>query len=260
MKFLKSFLKTSMFYLLLAIFLWQLAFSLELYSDFFFPSPAQVVSFFWENSIKSTVLWQAMDISIKRLLTGYFISLSIGIPLGMLCYKSNLLKLTLRKLALGFQTLPSICWVPITLLWFGQDNTAIVFVVCMGSVWGLIIGTENSIQRIPNIYLKAAYTMGARRLTLLRTVVFPAAFPQLITSLKQCWAFAWRSLLSAEIYISTIDGIGLGQLLHYGREMQAMDQVVSIILVLITIGLFIERFVFLPIEHSIAKRWGNGLF
>ena len=260
MKFLKSFFKTSAFYLLLAILLWQLAFSLEWYSDFFFPSPAQVVSFFWENSIKGTVLWYALDISLKRLLTGYFISLAVGIPLGMLCYKSNFLKLTLRKLALSFQTLPSICWVPITLLWFGQNNTAIIFVVCMGSVWGLIIGTENSIQRIPNIYLKAAYTMGARRLTLLRTIVFPAAFPSLITSLKQCWAFAWRSLLSAEIYISTIDGIGLGQLLHYGREMQAMDQVVSIILVLIAIGLFIERFVFLPIEHSIAKRWGNGVF
>lgn len=260
MKLFRAFFKTSAFYLLLAIFFWQLAFSLELYSDFFFPSPSQVVSFFWENCIKGTVLWQALDISIKRLLTGYFISLILGIPLGMLCYKSNFLKLTLRKLALGFQTLPSICWVPITLLWFGQNNTAIIFVVCMGSVWGLIIGTENSIQRIPNIYLKAAYTMGARRFTLLRTVVFPAAFPALITSLKQCWAFAWRSLLSAEIYISTIDGIGLGQLLHYGREMQAMDQVISIILVLITIGLFVEKFVFLPIEHSIAKRWGNEVF
>ena len=259
MKFLKFF-KTSTFYFLLIIILWQLAFSLKLYSDFFFPSPAQVIAFFWENALKGTVLWQAMDISLKRLLTGYFISLAIGIPLGMLCYKSNFLKLTLRKLALGFQTLPSICWVPITLLWFGQNNTAIIFVVCMGSVWGLIIGTENSIQHIPNIYLKAAYTMGARRLTLLRTVIFPAAFPALITSLKQCWAFAWRSLLSAEIYISTIDGIGLGQLLHYGREMQAMDQVISIILVLIAIGLFIERFVFLPIEHSIAKRWGEGVF
>jgi NitT/TauT family transport system permease protein len=260
MKFFKKIFKTSSFYLLLAICLWQLAFSLDWYSDFFFPSPAQVVSFFWENSIKNTTLWRAIAISLKRLLLGYFVSLIIGIPLGMLCYKSNFLKLTLRKIALGFQTLPSICWVPLTLLWFGQNNTAIIFVVCMGSVWGLIIGTENSIQHIPGIYLKAAYTMGARRLTLLRTVVFPAALPMLITSLKQCWAFAWRSLLSAEIYISTIDGIGLGQLLHYGREMQAMDQVISIILVLIFIGLIIENFVFIPIERSITKRWGGDVF
>lgn len=260
MKFLKSFFKTPIFYLLLAVFLWQLAFAFNWYSDFFFPSPIQVISFFWENGIKGTALWYAIGISLKRLLLGYAISSIIGIPLGMLCYKSNFLKSTLRKLALGFQTLPSICWVPLTLLWFGQDDTAIIFVICMGSVWGLIIGTEDSIQRIPKLYLKAAYTMGARRLTLLRTIVFPAAFPSLIISLKQCWAFAWRSLLSAEIYISTINGIGLGQLLHYGREMQAMDQVISIILVLISIGLIIERFVFLPIERSIEKRWGNDVF
>ena len=112
---------------------------------------------------------------------------------------------------------------------------------------------------MPSIYLKVAYTMGARRLMVLRTVVFPAALPLLVASIKQSWAFAWRSLLSAEIYISTIDGLGLGQLLHYGREMQAMGQVVSIILVLIFVGLFIEKFVFLPIENYITKRWGNSI-
>lgn len=256
MNFLK---KTSFFYLILLLGIWQLSYKLGLYSDFFFPSPAEVIMFLWDGFFKNGDLWIAIGISFKRLFLGFFISLLIGVPLGMLCCTSNFLKATLKKIALGLQTLPSICWVPLTLLWFGQNNFAIIFVVCMGSIWSLIIGTEHSIQHIPSIYLKVAYTMGARRLMVLRTVVFPAALPLLVASIKQSWAFAWRSLLSAEIYISTIDGLGLGQLLHYGREMQAMGQVVSIILVLIFVGLFIEKFVFLPIENYITKRWGNSI-
>lgn len=245
------------FYLILLLVSWHVSFSLGWYSDLFFPSLQQVVEFLYDGFCKDYSLWLAVGISFKRLLIGYLISLLLGVFWGMLCYSFPIFNVTLRKLALGFQTLPSICWVPLTLLWFGQTDIAIIFVIVMGSVWGLILGTEQSIQRVPDIYLRAAYTMGARKLTLWRTVIFPAAFPAMIVAMKQGWAFAWRSLLSAEIYISAVSGLGLGQLLHYGREMQAMDQVVSIILILITIGLLIERYLFLPIEKNISKRWGK---
>ncbi len=245
------------FYLATLLMVWHISFSLGWYSDLFFPSLQQVVKFLFDGFCKDYSLWEAVGISFKRLFVGYSISLFVGILLGMLCHSFTIFNVTLRKLALGFQTLPSICWVPLTLLWFGQTDVAIIFVIVMGSVWGIILGTEQSIQNVPDIYLKAAYTLGARRFTLWRTVIFPAAFPAMIVVMKQGWAFAWRSLLSAEIYISAVSGLGLGQLLHYGREMQAMDQVVSIILILITIGLVIERYLFLPIEKNIRKRWGK---
>ena len=252
----RSFIQ-SLLYFFLAIALWQWVTSFDDYSDLFFPKPMQVVHFLWEGFASDGILWSAIAISFKRLIIGYLLSVFIGIPLGMLCSHSNFLKNTIRKLALGFQTLPSICWVPLTLLWFGQSDTAIIFVVVMGSIWSLMLSTEQSVQRVPEIYIRAATTMGARKCVLFRTVIFPAILPGLVISMKHSWAFAWRSLMSAEIYISAISGLGLGQLLHYGREIQAMDQVVSIIFILTLIGLFIEHYLFLPIERLIEKRWGK---
>lgn len=257
MNFFKRSCVQSSLYLILAIVLWQWVAGFENYSDLFFPKPMQVIHFLWEGFVSNGMLWSAVAISFKRLIMGYLLSICIGIPLGILCPHSNFLKNTICKLALGFQTLPSICWVPLALLWFGQSDTAIIFVVIMGSIWSLLLSTEQSVQRVPEIYIRAAITMGARKFVLFRTVIFPAILPALVFSMKHSWAFAWRSLMSAEIYISAISGLGLGQLLHYGREMQAMDQVVSIIFILTLIGLFIEYYLFSPIEKLIEKRWGK---
>lgn len=253
----KRIFHSSYFYLMLVLIVWQVSYSLGWYSDLFFPSLQQVVEYLLDGFWEDYSLWLAVWISCKRLLIGYSISLVLGVFSGVLCHSFPIFNITLGKLALGLQTLPSICWVPLTLLWFGQTDFAIIFVIVMGSVWGLLLSTEQSIERVPEIYIKAACTMGARKFTLWRTVIFPAAFPSMIVAMKQGWAFAWRSLLSAEIYISAVRGLGLGQILHYGREMQAMDQVVSIILILIMIGLVIEHCLFLPIEKNISKRWGK---
>ncbi len=255
--FAKKLLYHPLFLVLLVLILWQAVYEFSGCSDLFFPNPKQVMLLLYNGFLKTYDLWFAIGISIKRLVIGYLLTLLIGIPLGMLCHTSEILRATLGKIAIGFQTLPSICWVPLTLLWFGQSDTAIIFVICMGSLWSLILGTMRSIQLVPHIYIRAAYTMGARGFTLWQTVIFPAALPYLVNVMKQSWAFAWRSLLSAEIYISTISGLGLGQLLHYGREMQSMDQVISIIIILIFLGLLIDRYIFLPIEKSIEKRWGK---
>lgn len=248
--------RISILYLCLALLLWQVTAMLGIYSDLFFPSPAQVAQFFIQGFFCDGVLWTAIGISCERLFIGFFITLALGIPLGFCCYHSEFLQQTLHKIALGLQTLPSVCWVPLTLLWFGQNDTSIIFVVCMGSIWGLILGTEQGIKNVPSIFIKAARTMGARGFVLWRTVLIPAAFPALINTIKQSWAFAWRSLLSAEIYIITIHGLGLGQLLHYGREMQAMNQVIGIILILIALGLFIDQ-CFAAMEDWVEKRWGR---
>ena len=257
MKIFKKIVGSSFFYWFLILLIWQVSHDFGWCSELFFPSPWQIVSFFYDGFVHNMTLWSSIMISFKRLFIGYSISIVLGIPLGMLCSTFSVFDRILGKLALSLQTLPSICWVPLTLLWLGQNDSAIIFVVCMGSIWGLILGAKQSVQLIPEIYVRAAYTMGARGLMLWRTVIFPAALPLIVTSMKQSWAFAWRSLLSAEIYISTVNGLGLGQLLHYGREMQAMDQVVSIIFILIIIGLFIERYMFVPIENYIVKRWGK---
>ncbi|MDR1254694.1 MAG: ABC transporter permease [Puniceicoccales bacterium] len=242
-------------YLFTILCIWQCAYVLGGCSDLIFPTPIQVARFLWHACADGTLVG-ATWMTIKRLILGYSISVFIGIPMGMLCSRFYILNAFIGKLVLGLQTLPSICWVPLTLLWFGQTDRAILFVVTMGSLWSLIASTESSVCQIPNLYIKAARTMGSRGIDLWVTVIFPAALPLIITGMKQSWAFAWRSLMSAEIYVSTIRGLGIGQLLHYGREMQAMDQVVGIIFVIIAIGFIAEKIIFVNLEKTLHKRWG----
>jgi NitT/TauT family transport system permease protein len=66
--------------------------------------------------------------------------------------------------------------------------------------------------------------------------------------------------MAAEIFVSILTGFGLGQLLHYGRELHAMDQVVAIMLVIVVIGLVADRILFSPWENFLRTRWGLGTF
>ena len=77
-----------------------------------------------------------------------------------------------------------------------------------------------------------------------------------VFGLKQGWAFAWRSLMAAEIFVSILTGYGLGHLLHYGRELHAMDQVLGVMVVIVTIGLLAEQILFGPIERWLRRRFG----
>jgi NitT/TauT family transport system permease protein len=148
--------------------------------------------------------------------------------------------------------------VPLALLWFGQSESAMLFVVVMGTVWSLIIATDNGVRTIPPIYSRAARTMGSTGLHTWTHVVVPAALPFLLSGMKQGWAFAWRSLMAAEIYVTILSGFGLGQLLHYGRELHAMDQVIGVIFVIILIGLAVDKSLFAPTERFMHRRWGTA--
>ena len=158
------------------------------------------------------------------LLIGYFVGIVVGLPLGLLTARWKFLHDTIGMLALGLQTLPSVCWVPLALLWFGQTEAAMLFVVIMGTLWSVVIATETGVRNVPPIYRRAALTMGSKRLHIWIKVILPASLPFIVSGMKQGWAFAWRSLMAAEIYVTILTGFGLGQLLHYGRELNAMDR------------------------------------
>src|SRR6202047_1762077 len=89
-------------------------------------------------------------------------------------------------------------------------------------------------------------------------VILPASLPYLVSGMEQGWAFAWRSLMAAEIFVTILTGFGLGQLLHYGRELSAMDQVIGIMLVIVIIGLLADKILFSPVERFLPRRWGTN--
>ena len=228
-----------------------------IWSPVLLPSPLSVWEYF-VNAVRDGTLLTACDVTLRRLIVGYAIGLAIGLPLGLLTASSKFVEDTIGVLALGLQTLPSVCWVPLALLWFGQTEAAMLFVVIMGTVWSVVIATDTGVRTIPPIFARAARTMGSNRFHKWTRVILPASLPYLVSGMKQGWAFAWRSLMAAEIYVTILTGFGLGHLLHYGRELNAMDQVIGIMIVIVVIGLLADKILFSPWERFLHRRWGTG--
>lgn len=236
---------------------WQAVVQARVWSPVLVPSPASVGRYLWEAAADGT-LGSAILVTTQRLGLGYVAGLLLALPLGLLTARFQLLADTLGLLALGLQALPSVCWVPLALLWFGQTEGAMFFVVVMGTLWSVIIATDSGVRNVPPIYARAARTMGSRGLHTWLRVILPAALPFIVGGMKQGWAFAWRSLMAAEIYVTILSGFGLGHLLHYGRELHAMEQVIGIMIVLLTIGLLADKILFSPWERFLHRRWGTA--
>ncbi|HYZ62841.1 MAG TPA: ABC transporter permease [Acetobacteraceae bacterium] len=246
---------TAFFLAILA--LWQAMTMTGRWSPVLLPPPRSVGEYLWD-AVRDGTLPSAVGVTLRRLLLGYAIGLAIGLPLGLLSSTSEFVEDTAGVLALGLQTLPSVCWVPLALLWFGQNESAMLFVVVMGTTWSVMIATDTGARTISPIYARAARTMGSEGFHRWTRVVVPASLPFLVSGMKQGWAFAWRSLMAAEIYVTILSGFGLGQLLHYGRELNAMEQVIAIMLVIVLIGLLADKVLFAPWERFLHRRWGTG--
>ena len=237
--------------------LWQALVSSGIWSPVLLPPPLDVARYLLA-AISDGTLLEGSLITLKRLMVGYLIGCVLGLPLGLATARSKYLSDTIGVLALGLQTLPSVCWVPLALLWFGQTESAMLFVVIMGTLWSVLIAVDNGARSLPPIYVRAARTMGSSGLHTLTRVILPASLPFVVSGMKQGWAFAWRSLMAAEIYVTLLTGYGLGHLLHFGRELNAMDQVIGVMLVIVLIGLLADKILFSPWERFLHRRWGTA--
>lgn len=235
--------------------LWQLLAVLEIYPEYIFPSPLGVMQTLVRGFQNGRFIIGIAS-SMQRILIGFGISAILGIALGVVLGRNRWLDETVGALVLGLQALPSICWLPLALLWFGLSETAILFVVVMGALLAITTATEAGVKNTPPLYLRAARNLGARGWKMYALVILPAALPSIITGMKLGWSFAWRSLMAAELlYVS----LGLGQLLTMGRELNDMSQVLAVMVVIIAIGLIVDRLVFAPVETHVRERWGlNG--
>jgi NitT/TauT family transport system permease protein len=248
---------TSVLFFAVLVLVWHLLVKHGVWSSIILPDPSAVWAYL-VGAVKDGTLLQASMVTMRRLLIGYAIGIVGGIPLGLLTARFKIFSDTIGVLALGLQTLPSVCWVPLTLLWFGQTEAAMLFVVVMGSLWSMVIATDNGVRNVPPIFSRAARTMGAKPVYTMIFVMLPASLPFIVSGMKQGWAFAWRSLMAAEIYVTILTGFGLGQLLDNGRSLSAMDQVIGIMIVIIVIGLLADKILFSPWERFLHHRWGTG--
>jgi len=241
------------FFLTGLIAVWYLLGVLEIWPSYIFPTLPGVISSI-ASGIERGTLPIAVWGSIRRLATGYMIALGTGVITGFAMAHVKLFKNTFGLLVLGLQTLPSICWLPLSILWFGLSEKAILFVVVMGAFLSIAQAAEDGIRNTPRVYIQAARNLGSRGARLYRTVILPSAMPTMVTGMKLGWSFAWRSLMAGEL-IYTLPG--LVYMLTMGRELNDMNQVVAVILVIVFLGLTTDKLGFSVLERSVRARWGT---
>ncbi len=238
----------------LLIVVWEVVVRLEIWPSYIFPSFTSVLTSMWHGFADGSYPL-AILISLRRLAMGYGISLVLGITLGLLVGRIPIVQKTVGSVILGLQALPSVCWLPLALLWFGLSEKAIIFVVIMGAVLSISLSTADGIHNTPPLFLQAAKTMGAAGFQLYSRVILPAALPSIVSGMKLGWSFAWRSLMAGELlYYGGM--ASLGHLLTMGRELNDMAQVISVMLIIVLIGLLVDFLVFSPVENRIRERWG----
>ncbi len=206
----------------------------------------------WTGFI-STSYVIALITSLKRIAVGYMLSLILGLSLGLLIIRVRFLDETLRPLMASLQSLPSICWLPLAILWFGIGEGSIIFVVAIGSIFSISNAVIAGIKNVPPLYLRVAKTMGAKGLRAYTTAVIPAALPAITSGMQQGWSFAWRALMAGEL-LSPKNGLGYA--LTIGRDLHDMNQVVAVMIIIIAIGLLIDKLIFGKLERKIRYRWG----
>jgi NitT/TauT family transport system permease protein len=236
--------------------LWQLAYSTGIKPSYALPSPLDVFRTFGQT-VRDGRAWEAISISVSRGAVGFVASWMVGTVLGLAMWRSRWLRAALGPFVSGLQSLPSVAWVPAAIIWFGLSDAAIYAVVLLGAVPSIANGLLAGFDQVPPLLDKVGRVLGLGAVGRIRHVLLPAALPGYLAGLKQGWAFSWRSLMAAElITYSPALGIGLGQQLNIGRELNAMDLVIASIVLILVVGVAIELLVFAPVERRVLRARG----
>ena len=242
--------KIAFYVILIAV--WQIVAYADIWPNNIFPSPLEVVEDLAYGASDGS-LFYGIATSMWRLTIGLAIAISGGIVLGIFMARVEIVNQTIGSLVLGLQSIPSVAWVPLAILWFGLTDAGIIFVTAIGAIFAVTINTYTGVKNIDPHYIEAARNMGAKGDQLITNVLIPAAFPYMISGFKQGWAFAWRGVIGAELLFSFL---GMGFLLNVGRQLSDVSQVIAIMLVIMGIGILVDGLVFKRLENKVMSRWG----
>jgi sulfonate transport system permease protein len=207
--------------------------------------------------LASPDFWTAITITMVRALVGFAVSLAIGTVLGIAVSRWAVLRDALGALLTGLQTMPSIAWFPLAILFFGISEQAILFVIVLGAAPSIANGLISGVDDVSPQLLRTAHVLGARGLGLYRWVVLPAALPAYLSGLKQGWAFAWRSLMAGELLVIIASRPSLGAQLSFFRELSNAPGLLATMVVILVIGMLVDGG-FSAIGNGVRSRRGLG--
>ncbi|SEN12861.1 NitT/TauT family transport system permease protein [Mesobacillus persicus] len=231
---------------------WEIGSRLELWMPIILPSPTMVLNALVTGFEDKTLIYDLVA-SFKRLAIGLALSLLIGSALGVLLAKSKSADETIGTVILALQAVPSIVWLPLAIMWFGMNETSVIFVVVLGGTFVMTLNMRSGIKNVHPLYIKAAQTMGSKGWDLFVRVIFPASIPHVVTGARLAWAFCWRALMAGEL-LST--GPGLGYTLRFASDFGDMALVIGVMIIIGVIGYIVDQLIFQRVEKTVLKRWG----
>jgi NitT/TauT family transport system permease protein len=239
----------------IAIGAWQLVVWSGWKPEYVLPGPGTVFTELRAEFGNGNLL-PAVGRTLLRAGKGYSLALVLGVIIGSAVARSKVLRSAFGSFITGLQTMPSVAWFPLALLLFKRTEGAILFVVILGAAPSIANGVINGIDQIPPLYLRAGRVLGARRLTMYRFVILPAALPQFVAGLKQGWAFAWRSLMAGELLVIIPGQLTVGVLMQNARDFNDAPALMASMVVILIIGIIVDAVVFSGIERTMRRRRG----
>ena len=235
--------------------LWQLVAQWQ-DNDLLLPTFTQTASALFDG-ITSGELLQKASISLWVLVQGYLIGIAAALVLTTLAVSTQLGRDLLSTLTSMFNPLPAIALLPLALLWFGLGQGSLIFVLVHSVLWPLALNTYAGFQSVPETLRMAGRNYGLRGIPYVLQILVPAALPSILSGLKIGWAFAWRTLIAAELVFGASSGQGgLGWYIFQNRNELYTDKVFAGLLSVIGIGLLVETLGFHTLERLTVRKWG----
>jgi NitT/TauT family transport system permease protein len=221
-----------------------------------FPTLSDTIRAFIDR-IGDGVLTNRAWTSIKVLLIGYSLGITLAAIITILAISTQIGTDFLEVMTAMFNPLPAIALLPLALIWFGLGTTSIVFVLLHSVVWVVALNTQSGFLAVSHTLRMVGRNYELTGLNYVAKILVPAAFPSILTGLKIGWAFAWRTLIAAELVFGVASGQGgLGWFIFENRNLLDIPAVFAGLLTVIIIGLIVENFVFRLIEKRTVRRWG----
>lgn len=225
-------------------------------NDLLLPGVVATAKAFYEGVITGELLGY-VGTSLWVLVQGYAAGILGAFLLTSLAVSTRFGRDLLETLTAMFNPLPAIALLPLALLWFGLGKGSLIFVLMHSVMWPLALNTYAGFRSVPDTLRMAGRNYGLGGVGLVFQILIPAALPAILSGLKIGWAFAWRTLIAAELVFGTTSGKGgLGWYIFQSRNELYTDKVFAGLAMVILIGLLIENIVFQTAEKLTIRRWG----
>jgi NitT/TauT family transport system permease protein len=243
------------FVLLVLAVIWEV-YARWLDNPLLFPTLGATVEALW-NGFASGELEERSWVSLSVLLIGYVAGVVLAFAFAVIAITSRLGNDFLETLTAMFNPLPAIALLPLALLWFGIGIGSVVFVLIHSVLWAVALNAHAGFRAVPETTRMVGRNYGLSGLALVWKILLPAAFPSILAGLKIGWAFAWRTLIAAELVFGTTSGSGgLGWYIYQNKNEIEIPNVFAGLLTVILIGLVVENLVFRVVEARTVQRWG----